>query len=340
MDPHTVKCGGHITLLFSIWKDARLARFQGSRGAGFNVVDGVEAKLECVGSNQPENPPILSQGSTLDEQPNSVADGAVKIEVTSMDGDSIVHSLTLYTDLIEALRDARLVKRNECFKLSVRLALPISQGFGMSAAGLVAVARAFRAHSGIGRDDQYLRIAHRIERIHSGGLGDVLGIAAGGVELRTEPGAPGAGGQAVGFSTAQPVLLVWTPDEERHTSNYIDDEKWQRSISEAGERAIRTLRLNDWSVNMWADLMLQSRNFAQSSGLLEEPERLALSAAVMEQLRDLGLQSKVYVRLCMLGVSLAILPRRLDVPLTEEDTLKIVKSLKDLQLGVVQTVIG
>jgi hypothetical protein len=60
----------------------------------------------------------------------------------------------------------------------------------------------------------------------------------------------------------------------------------------------------------------------------------------MEQLRDLGLQSKVYVRLCMLGVSLAILPRRLDVPLTEEDTLKIVKSLKDLQLGVVQTVIG
>ena len=48
MEPLTVKCGGHITLIFSIWKDARLARFQGSRGAGFNVIDGVEVTFEQI----------------------------------------------------------------------------------------------------------------------------------------------------------------------------------------------------------------------------------------------------------------------------------------------------
>jgi pantoate kinase len=197
MVPLTVKCGGHITLVFSIWKDARLARFQGSRGAGFNVIDGVEVTLEHTGTNQGTSPRFLSHGSSLDEAPEGIEDGTLEVDVTAMDGTKIEHSLSLYTDLFEALRDSRLVKREDSFRLSVVLSLPVSQGFGMSAAGLVAVARAFHAYTKVGRDEQYLRIAHRIERLHSGGLGDVLGIAAGGVELRTEAGAPGSGGQAV-----------------------------------------------------------------------------------------------------------------------------------------------
>ena len=340
MNAHTVHCGGHITLLFSIWKDARLARFQGSRGAGFNVVDGVEATIKHFDTNEPLEPGLLSQGSELDEPPVQAGDGEIRLSVTSMDGTAIAHSTELYTDLIEALREVRLIDHSESFDVEVTLSLPVSQGFGMSAAGLVAVARAFHLHSGIGKDDQYLRIAHRIERLHSGGLGDVLGIAAGGVELRLEAGAPGVGGKAVGFQTQQPVLLVWKPDESRHTSNYIDDEKWQQSISKAGEKAVRTLRLKPWGPERWPDLMLESRTFAQASDLLEEPERKTLNETVMNELRKLDLQSRVYVRLCMLGVSLAILPRRLEEPLTHEEMERIAVALRSLNLGVRHTSIS
>ncbi|MDE0858146.1 MAG: hypothetical protein OSA38_06215 [Candidatus Poseidoniaceae archaeon] len=337
MAAHTVHCGGHITLLFSIWKDSRLARSQGSRGAGFNVSDGVEASVKHIGTNQPSVPPQLSQGAALDERPATVEDGEIRLTIEAMDGTLIEHSTHLYTDLIEALRDARLLNRAEAFEVSVTLSLPTSQGFGMSAAGLVAVSRAFHLHSGLGRDEQYLRIAHRIERLHSGGLGDVLGIAAGGVELRLEPGAPGSGGKTVQFTTQQPILLVWKPEESRHTSNYIDDQKWQKSISEAGEDAVRALRVNEWGPEAWPELMLQSRTFAQTSGLLEEPERMGLNAAVMGQLRKMDLHPRVYVRLCMLGVSLVILPRRLDQPLTHEEIEQVAEALRALKLGVRST---
>ena len=37
--------GGHITLLFTVEKDGRLLRNQGSRGIGFNVDHGVSASV-------------------------------------------------------------------------------------------------------------------------------------------------------------------------------------------------------------------------------------------------------------------------------------------------------
>jgi len=340
MASYTVSCGGHITLLFSIWKDARLARSQGSRGAGFNVVDGVEATVRHVGTNAPDTPAELSQGSGLDGRPSTVEPGEVRLNIVSMQGTPIEHSEHFYIDLIEGLRDARLLNPAEAFDIEVVLALPTSQGFGMSAAGLVAVARALHAHSKIGREDQYLRVAHRIERMHSGGLGDVLGIAAQGIELRLEPGAPGAGGRAVGFPSSQPIVLVWKPDEARHTAKYIDDPKWQRTISAAGEKAVRTLRLNECSADAWSDLMLQSRNFSQASGLLEEPERMSLNSAVLDALRGIGLHTRVYVRLCMLGVSVAVLPRRLDEPLQSEEIALIADALRTLEFGVRETKIS
>lgn len=340
MSDHTIRCGGHITLLFSIWKDARLARSQGSRGAGINVAHGVQATVRHIGTNQPEQTGVLSQGSGLDQKPGQISNGDIFLTVESMDGALLDTTNSFYYDLIEGLRDARLLNPAESFEIHVKLSLPTSQGFGMSAAGLVAVARAFHNHTTTGNEVQYLRIAHRIERLHSGGLGDVLGIAAGGVELRLEPGAPGAGGKAIGFSTNQNIVLVWKPSEARHTAHYIDHPQWETSISKAGEKSVRTLRLNDWNEGAWGDLMLQSRNFSQASGLLDEPERKTLNSAVMKELRRINLQTRVYVRLCMLGVSLAILPRKLDQPLEKEETDLILEAMQSLDFGAIVTSIG
>lgn len=333
----TERCGGHITLLFSIWKESHLARLQGSRGAGLNLADGVEATVKYLSTNQPEIEARLSSGSQLDTPAGPVLDGEIQIDVVGMDGTEMLHSKQIYIDLVEELRIVRLLKREDSYHICVELELPTSQGFGMSAAGLIAVARAFRMLTKKGTEEQYFRIAHRIERMHGSGLGDVLGISAKGVELRLEPGAPGSGGEVVSFTTSQPILVTWKPEESRHTSEYIDDISWQRSISKAGERSISRLRLKDWTFERWADLMLESRNFADSSGLLEEQVRKELLSTVQREILLLDLQSRVNVRLCMLGVSLAILPRRLDSPLVQNELESIADALRAIGLGVRET---
>ena len=67
---------------------------------------------------------------------------------------------------------------------------------------------------------------------------------------------------------------------------------------------------------------------------------MTLNKAVMKELRRLNLQTRVYVRLCMLGVSLAVLPRKLNEPLDEEETDIILKALLGLGLGAITTSIG
>ena len=70
--------------------------------------------------------------------------------------------------------------------------LPYSQGFGLSAAGSITAARCLIAHSTIPahlHEPLIWAIAHRVERRHSGGLGDVTALYSGGVVRRITPGA-------------------------------------------------------------------------------------------------------------------------------------------------------
>ena len=166
--------------------------------------------------------------------------------------------------------------------------------------------------TGRGRLVQYLKIAHRIERTYGAGLGDVLGASVGGVELRLSPGAPGWPGEAVSFTSDVPVLLAWNPLEERHTSTYIDDPVWQRSITVAGEACVDVLSAQEWASKQWPNLLLQSRIFATDSGMLEEEERAHIYHSVLQSVLQGGWQSNMAVRLCMLGSSVAVLPRNIE----------------------------
>ncbi len=186
----------------------------------------------------------------------------------------------------------------------------------MSAAGLIAVALAFRNYSKRGAIDQYYRICHRIERQNGSGLGDVLGIFAGGVEIRLQPGAPGASGRSLGFKCKQPIILVWQPEESRHTSKYIDDINWQTKISKAGHRALNNIKSGPWDHSRWDDILDQSSKFCQESELAHEDERSKLITMVMGIVRSVDMQSYVRIRLCMLGTSCVVLPRKLERVLT------------------------
>ena len=309
MTSTTQRCGGHITLLFTVDKSNALMRSQGSKGAGFSIHHGVEATGQ-MRQRPPSTEPKMS-GIVPDPRIGKSHPSPSEVSVCDINGEHI-ENVDIYLDFIQACHDATLLRDDESIRLDVTLECPRSQGFGMSAAGLIATGRVIHALTGRGRLVQYLKIAHRIERAYGAGLGDVLGASVGGVELRLSPGAPGWPGQAVSFAADAPVLLAWNPLEQRHTSTYIDDPVWQRSITAAGEACVDVLSADDWTPNQWPSLLLQSRTFATDSGMLEEEQRARIFNSVLHGVQHGGWQSSMAVRLCMLGSSVAVLPRNIE----------------------------
>jgi len=309
------RCGGHITLIFSIDKSSTLMRGQGSRGAGFSIEHGVEVEASMHRADLGD---AWKMSGIAPDRPRPLHEPRPPtISVVDMNGEHLENT-ELYLDYIEACREATLLRPEERVDVKVRLECPTSQGFGMSAAGLIGLGKAVHALTGRGRLVQYLKIAHRIERVHGAGLGDVLGASVGGVELRRAPGAPGWPGEAVGFACEAKVLLIWNPHEERHTSIYIDDPEWQRSITSAGEACVEVLASSVWQAERWPELLTQSRRFATASGMLEEDDRARLYRSVLGAVQSIEAQASLAVRLCMLGSSVAVVPRRLEETVDDE----------------------
>lgn len=313
----TAHCGGHITLLFSIDKSARLKRSQGSRGAGFAVKHGVQMRGE-LHTVKEITPQQTMTGIDPDPRPTVNDLPEHRVSVIDMHGEQR-ENVALYLDFLQACRDAKLLRDHEWVDLEVTLECPTSQGFGMSAAGLMALGEVVNELTGRGSTVQYEKIAHRIEREHGAGLGDVLGLSVGGVELRLEPGAPGWPGKAVSFGAQSPVLLAWDATGERHTSTYIDDPSWQAAITQAGNDSMERLRQGTWNEQRWKELLKEARTFAEASGMLDEGVRAAVYQATLTAIQDLGLQAKMAARLCMLGSSVAVVPRNLDQPPSADD---------------------
>ncbi len=312
--------GGHITLFFTVEKEGRLLRNQGSRGVGINIVNGVEVTVT-----------LLQDGDHISES---------TIEIIDFSGNQLLDSEQLYRKLIDELVHSRLLNEKQIFDIKIKLELPTSQGFGMSAAGLIALSTAFRELTGLGTIGQYYRICHRIERIQGSGLGDVLGIHAGGVEMRLQPGAPGASGRSLGFKCNQPIIIVWNNHETRHTSEYIDDIVWQNKISRAGHKALNNIKQGPWNHSRWKDILDNSLQFCQESELAEETDRRELLEMLRQIVRENDLQTHLRIRLCMLGISAVILPRKLNRMLKPDELKKLYQSFIERDLGALITKIS
>ena len=331
----TVRVGGHITLLFSIHDDAILPRNQGSRGAGMSLEKGVVATIEPIGQAEPEE-----QGQEMAGWQRDVLEikGKGRTEVIiSSSGEPFEGQTQMYVDLVDELRNARLLPVDVHYSLTIELELPVSQGFGMSAAGLCATALACFEMTNQGSIEQYFRISHHIERRYRGGLGDVLGLYVGGVELRTVPGSPPSPGHARSFGVQTPVLLIWKPEGSRHTSEYIDHPDWKKTITRAGDTAVNTLSEMKWDETVWPKLLQESQVFATASKMLEEPTRRDLLESVRSIIQTHQLQANIRIRLCMLGTSCVLLPARLNEPLSEETLSLLASELQQLGFGVEQT---
>ena len=288
------ECGSHVTLLFSIDDDSEDLVSQGSLGSGLCLEDGSEA---------------IARGKE--------GSGELSIRFTSGEGDE-----GLYHEVCETLAEFIPELNGFDWEITVKLKVPVGQGFGMSASGAVSASMALQRAMGLPYEESLRRsylVAHLVDRKRSSGLGDVSALSAGGVELRVSPGSPFHGhlldtgpGRAIGWSNGMEVVLAWGDDSGKHTSTYIDDPNWRASISSAGSMEMISLTEGSWDEGRWSELIESSIRFSKISGLLKESRRATVLDMATQAIAECGMSGSVVPLLCMLGESVVIVPRNLD----------------------------
>lgn len=253
---------GHITGFFEICDEATDPARIGSRGAGFCVEKGVRSRVRV----SPEGFPGIDIAVNGQPDPAGTTRGAVELLLGGSD---------LHVEVAQAMD------------------LPVSQGFGMSAAGALSAALATAEALGRGRAEA-VWAAHTAEVLNRTGLGDVLGASQGGYELRLEPGLAPYGRMEpwnVGGPPAEVALCVVSP--QIHTKRILTDPRKRQSINELGLRLVREFAAEQ-----------TPQRFAALSHQFSLATKLA-SAEVLRALDALG--PEALASQCMLGGSVFVL---------------------------------
>lgn len=250
----TAFCPGHVSCVFQPMTsfDAMSA---GSRGIGIR----------------------LNKGSTATVEPRD--DGVVNIYIDGV--KSVAHISRMV---------AQILAPDKGFDIRIVNDLPVSQGFGMSAAGAIATGVCVAEIAGVPRTEAF-KAAHVAEVNGGGGLGDVAAIVAGNdVPVRTVPGIPPFGRvENADFRIDRLTLAVI--GGEMRTDGVIWDPAVLRRIRDAAISAMDAF----FADPTYEGLYRASNDFSRDSDL-ESP---AIRRGI-ERLRDRGFNAGM----CMLGNSL------------------------------------
>lgn len=247
-------CPGHITGFFEICEH-REPLCSGSRGAGI-----------CT---------TLGATSTVTSRKGK---GSMKVSINGEKNEAPVTKQAL----------ARLILgRDIDLRVDTKLDLPLGQGFGMSAAGVLSATLA-TAEILDAPLQTALEAAHEAEILHRTGLGDVAAISKGGVTFRRTEGLPPYGRIDRIRANAELVLGVIGPPIS--TPAVLSDPDARERINRIGKECVESLG-NSPSL---ANLFRLSREFAMRTGLVTKQVEKALA-----EIEDLGPASMV-----MLGNSI------------------------------------
>ncbi|MBN1676972.1 MAG: GHMP kinase [Candidatus Thermoplasmatota archaeon] len=234
-------CPGHVTGFFEIRRSEDLLSM-GSRGAGLCLSLGATSRVEIEESD--------------------IQQTRVRIAGSSSRGDVTREALRI---LIQAapLRIDVLTK----------LDLPMTQGFGMSAAGALSACLAVADLLGMPRQKAF-EAAHIAEIRRGSGLGDVSAIHCGGITIRKKAGLPPRG-EVLRINGAPEVVLAVVGKGLR-TRAILNDPVRARAINASGSEKVEEL-IEEPSLEK---LMRLSREFALET-------RLA-SREVLEAMRSVS----------------------------------------------------
>jgi len=176
----TARSSGHISGFFCpiITDDPKTT---GSIGAGIAIEQGVTVTI--TGAPRTTVHAVSRQNGTVHE---------VWFESSIL--ENLLHRLEIRVPLA----------------ITTECTLPLSSGFGLSAASLLALSYAVRAYCNLSLSDiECAMIAHEIEVLHRTGFGDVAGSMRGGVIYRPVPGIHGGvTGDSISYSEAEQITAL------------------------------------------------------------------------------------------------------------------------------------
>jgi len=232
-------CPGHLTGFFQTFiEDDALS--SGSRGAGMCLNLGATSVVRTGDSPRP----------------------GVEVTVNGKAGEAAVTRAAVRHLLGE--RDIRVT-------VDAMLELPLSQGFGMSAAGALSAAIALADILGESRQKAF-EAAHTAEILCRCGLGDVPALHAGGITIRVRPGLPPLG--EVRTIDGAPDVVLCVMGAEIPTRQVLDDRQQRERIDAHGGRCVDSL-LEEPTLEK---LMSLSARFAVDSGLASDRVAGAIAA--------------------------------------------------------------
>jgi pantoate kinase len=157
--------------------------------------------------------------------------------------------------------------------VDLRLALPVGQGFGMSAAGTLAACLA--AGDALGLEPEAALEAAHVAEVESGtGLGDAVGSWFGSGEVRMKPGCPPHGWALRIEPPPGTRFLFCVLGHGIPTPSIIRDAAWKRKTRELGDPAVDRI-LAAKREGAWERILLESSSFSQALGLMPEAMRRA-----------------------------------------------------------------
>ncbi len=226
---------GHITGIFEIQDASDNPLEKGSRGAGFCIKKGVQTEAQFIDSDDP-----IIFFNDVQKRPKEAAVTTAVIE-----------------QLVE-LGGTRSIQISHTFEV------PMSAGFGASASGALGTAFVLNELFQLELPRVKLfQIAHIAEVQNRSGLGDVIGLYQGGLELRIKAGAPGFG-KTQSLKNDHSLQIATLHIGSIHTSSILSNSTYRGTINQAGHKFIETL-IKDPSFTRFGEL---SEQFTKLVGLL------------------------------------------------------------------------
>ena len=177
----------------------------------------------------------------------------------------------------------------EGFDIRIVNDLPVSQGFGMSAAGAIAAGLCVAEIAGLPRTDAF-KAAHVAEVMGGGGLGDVAAIVAGSdIPVRTVPGIPPFG-KVISAGFKMEKLTLGVIGGEMRTESVIGNPEAVKRVRDVAIEA-----MDAFLADPTCDSLFEASNRFSSESGLESPAIRRL----IQRLQDRGYRAGM----CMLGNS-------------------------------------
>jgi pantoate kinase len=154
------------------------------------------------------------------------------------------------------------------------VSLPVSQGFGMSAAGALSAVLAVNDAFDLGLSHtRCVAIAHAAEVTSRTGLGDVVPASLGGMDIRLQPGAPP--NAVVRRLAAEGDVLLAVLGLPIQTRAVLSNAAKLKPIAQVGGRCVKEFAANP----TMAELFRLGRGFAIATGLAVGKVKDAIEAA-------------------------------------------------------------